>query len=162
MNSEKAKLLKQLAAMGDVKITKYTSRKTIDKIGLKTQAEAVIYFLQRLDINMIKIILEDNRTYQNFEKSLFIKKLNNSLDEFIQSGDTFLNLYSGVCKSEECNFNSKGYSFVGNNSNNYFDLIIDIKDGFVQDIYECVNFKCNNQEVIKKRCIEIDKSRIPF
>lgn len=162
MNPEKIKLLQQLSTLGDVTITKYTSRKTVDKIGLKTQAEAVIYFLQRLDINMIKIILEDNRTYQNFKKPLFIKKLRNALDEFIQSGDTFLNLYNGVCNAKECNFNCKGYSFVGNNSNNYFDLIIDIKDGVVHDIYECVNFKCENQKLIKKKCIEIDKSDMPF
>ena len=161
MNPDKLKLLQQLATLGDVIVTRYIST-NYDSIGIKTQADAVLYFLQRLDINMVKLILEENRTYQDFEKSLFIKKIQASLDEFIESGDTFLNLYSGVCKSKTCNFNCKGYSFVGNNSNNYFDLIIDIKDGIVQDIYECISFKCDNESVIKKRCIEIDKSRMPF
>lgn len=108
---------------------------------LKTQADAITYFLQRLDIEMVSDILEDNRTYQDFEKSVFVVKLGVALDEFIAAGDTFLNCYSGSCNEETCNFKCTGFSFIGNHSQKFFDLIIDIKGGVVHDIYECSKFK---------------------
>jgi hypothetical protein len=35
---------------------------------LKTQVDAVVHFIQRLDIEMIIVILGDNRRYQDMEK----------------------------------------------------------------------------------------------
>ena len=131
-------------------------------IALKTQADAVLYFLQHLDVTMVSNILNDKQTYQNFEKPLFIKKLGDALDEFIEAGDTYLNRYDGVCNSKTCNFNCKGFSFVGNKSEDYLDLIIDIQDGVVLDIYECFSFKCENQEIKKNEYIGLDKSDYPF
>jgi len=52
------------------------------------QAEAVIYFLQRLDIEMLSLILE-NHQYQYFEKEVFIKKLGEALQKFTAAGDSF-------------------------------------------------------------------------
>lgn len=129
---------------------------------IKTQSDAVLHFLQHLDIEMIDSILESNRTYQDFEKNIFVQKLGYALDEFIQSGDTYLNRFPGQCNSEICNFKCKGFSFIGNNSCNYFDLIIDIQEGVIQDIYECSLFKCFNHSVVKNKRIEIDKTELPF
>lgn len=165
MNTEQKELLKQLAQMGEVVLITNRNRVHLDDKGtvaLKTQADAVLYFLQRLDIDMVSSVLEDNRTYQNFAKSLFIKKLEDVLDEFIAAGDTYLNRYKGSCNSKSCNYKCKGYTFVGNNSGNYFDLIIDIKDGVVNDIYECFSFKCEIKVIDKSGRIGIDKSDPPF
>lgn len=129
---------------------------------IKTQSDAVLHFLQRLDIEMIDSVLEPNRTYQDFEKNTFVQKLGYALDEFIQSGDTYLNRFPGQCNSEICNYKCKGFTFIGNNSGNYFDLIIDIKEGVVQDVYECSLFKCFDKAVKKNMRIEIDKSVFPF
>lgn len=129
---------------------------------IKTQSDAVLHFLQHLDIEMIDSILESNRTYQDFEKNTFVQKLGYALDEFIQSGDTYLNRYPGQCNSEVCNFKCKGFTFIGNHSGNYFDLIIDIKEGVVHDIYECSLFKSFDKSVFKNKRIEIDKSVLPF
>lgn len=148
MDAEKQKPLDELSKMGH--------------IALKNQADAVLYFLQCLDIAMISNVLDDKKTYQNFEKPLFIKKLGSALDEFIEAGDTYLNRYDGVCNSKTCDFNCKGFSFVGNKSGDYFDLIIDIQDGVVLDIYECFSFKCENQEIQKNEYIGLDKSDYPF
>ena len=165
MDSEKKKLLVQLAEMGEVILITNGNRVHLNENGtvaLKTQTDAVLYFLQRLDIDMVSSILEDNRTYQNFAKPLFIKKLEDALDEFIEAGDTYLNRYDGVCNSKTCNFNCKGFSFVGNKSEDYLDLIIDTQDGVVLDIYECFSFKCENQEIKKNEYIGLDKSDYPF
>ena len=165
MDAEKKELLKQLAQMGDVVLITNGNRIDLNvdgKIALKTQADAVLYFLQRLDIDMVSRVLEYNRTYQNFAKPLFIKKFDDALDEFIEAGDTYLNRFKGSCNSKSCNYKCKGYSFVGNASGNYFDLIVDVKDGIVIDIYECIKFKAEIKGVKKNRRIEIDKTDMPF
>lgn len=129
---------------------------------LVTQVDAVIYFLQKLDIEMVSDILEDSRTYQDFEKSIFIHKLGNALDEFIGAGDTFLECYSGFCNARICNYKCSGFSFIGNNSNNYFDLIIENKKGVVHDIYECTEFKSLETGYQKEKRVRIDNSRLQF
>lgn len=131
-------------------------------IDIKTQSDAVLYFLQHLDIEMIDSILDPNRTYQDFEKYIFVQKLGCAFDEFIKSGDTFLKCYAGQCNSKICNYGCKGFTFIGNNSDNFFDLIIEVKDGIVLDIYECRIFKSFDKIGQKNRCIEIDKSAFPF
>ena len=165
MDSEKKKLLEQLAQMGEVVLITNGNRVHLNENGtaaLKTQADAVLYFLQLLDIDMVSCVLEDKRTYQNFAKPFFIKKLEDALDEFIEAGDTYLNRYKGSCNSKSCNYKCKGYSFVGNNPGNYFDLIIDVKDGVVNDIYECFSFKCEDEGIHKNEHIVVDKSDEPF
>ena len=165
MNTEQKKLLKQLAQMGEVILISNGNRVHLNENGtvaLKTQVDAVLYFLQRLDIAMVSDVLDVNHTYQNFAKPLFIKKLDAALDEFIEAGDTYLNRFNGACNSKSCNYKCKGYSFIGNNSGNYFDLIVDIKDGVVNDIYECFNFKCEIKVIDKSVRIGIDKSDPPF
>lgn len=165
MNTEQKELIKQLAEMGEVVLITNGNRVHLNENGtvaLKTQADAVLYFLQRLDIDMVSRVLEDKLTYQNFAKPLFVKKLEDALDEFIEAGDNYLNRYEGSCNSKSCNYKCKGYSFVGNNSGNYFDLIIDFKDGVVNDIYECFSFKCEDERVLKNEYIAVDKSDYPF
>ena len=56
-----------------------------------------------------------------------------------------------------CNYKCKGFSFVGNNSGNYMDLIIEIEDGKVIDMYECTYFKTKIETEIKNKRVEIDK-----
>lgn len=130
--------------------------------NLETQADAVIYFLQKLDIEMVDDILDDTRTYQDFKKHIFIQKLGNALDEFILAGDTFLKCYPGFCNAELCNYKCSGYCFLGNNSNCFFTLIIDVKEGIVQDIYECSNFKHLEPDLKKRKRIRIDDVSFPF
>ena len=112
-------------------------------IRIKTQADAFVYFLQRLDMEMVNDIL-DEHTYQDFEKSVFINKLGIAIDEFMKSGDTFLNCYNGYCNSKDCNFNCSGFKFIGNKSRKYMSLIIEIKEGKVIDAYECGDFKAKS------------------
>ena len=129
---------------------------------IKTQADAVLYFLQNLDIDMIDLLLPANRTYQDFDKHIFIQKLGEALEEFKSDGDTFLNQFSGHCNSQICNFNCAGFAYVGNHSGNYFYLIVDIKDGEVMDMYECSNFKTADFVKFVGKNIKIDKLDLLF
>lgn len=119
--------------------------------SIKTQAQAVVYFIQQLDIDMVDTLLDDTREYQDMKKEIFINKLGHAMNEFIESGDTYLNISHGFCDSVICNYKCKGISFVGNLSGNFIDLIIEIVGGCVFDIYECSHFKCNKGIIKKKK-----------
>jgi hypothetical protein len=167
MDIEKKELLKQLTELGDVILVQDDGRriKLNDdaEISLVTQLDAVLYFMQRLDGGMLKLILEDYFTYQDYDKKTFLRKLSYVFDEFLDKGNTYLNVFEGRCNSSVCsNLNCKGFSFVGNKTNHYMDLIIQIKEDKVCDIYECYDFQNNNDIILKEDKITIDSQDIPF
>ncbi len=119
---------------------------------LFTQSKAIIHFIQKMDIEMIDAFLDDNLTYQNFEKCIFISKLQNVFDQFKNAGDTELIMHEGMCG--DCNKGCKVYSFIGNVSNNYMDLFIQTDEGKITDMYECAACK-NDKPVLKKERVHI-------
>jgi hypothetical protein len=167
MNTKQKELLKQLAQMGDVILVQEDGKriKLNDdaEISLASQLDAVLYFMQRMDNGMLKLILEDCYTYQDYDKKTFLKKLSNVFDEFLGKGNTYLNVFEGKCNSAACsNLNCKGFSFVGNKTNHYMDLIIQTKESKVSDIYECYDFQNENDTILKKDKIIIDGLNLPF
>lgn len=114
---------------------------------INCQAEAALHFLEQMDTEMIDDILHDDRTYQDFPKGLFIRKLGNAFEAFRKAGDKYLSHSYGRCSELGCNAGCEGFSFVGNKSGHHMDLIIEVKEGEVLDIYECLKFNdkaCDN------------------
>ena len=126
---------------------------------IRTQADAVIYFIEQLDIEMLNDILDDHITYQDMPKQTFLQKLEVAFDEFKNAGNDTLIRHEGVCGKSGCVPGCSGYSFVGNISGHYFDLIIDIKEGEVKDIYECMMFYSKRTWEFKKMQVVIDRLR---
>ncbi len=160
MNSKQKKLLQELAQLGEViLINEDGSRILLNEEAenpLQTQLDAVLYFIQRLDTTMLDSILDDY-TFQDLDKRTFLKKLTDVFDAFVEEGNSFLNIYEGKCNSAACsNKNCKGFSFVGNKSKDYMDLIIEIRENKVFDIYECYDFINENDTFLKKNKISID------
>ena len=123
-----------------------------------SQLNAVVYAIQNLNIEMVDSYLDNQRTYQDFEKSEFIQKLTVVFNEFKEAGDTYLEKSAGICNSFLCkNTKCKGTSFVGNNSYSYIDLILDIENDVVVDIFECSVFVNDTTEFEKKNRILLDK-----
>ncbi len=167
MTPDQQNIMKQLNQMGDVVYVKEDGSRIIlneeGKIPLKTNADAVFYFLERMDSNMLNLILDKNLPYQDYDKKLFVKKLSYAFDEFLSRGNTHLNRFEGSCSSNVCtNVNCQGFSFVGNSSQDYMDLILEIKNNKVTDIYECSKFVNNETDLIKNEKICIDTLEEPF
>ena len=165
MTPEQNKLLQQLAPMGDVvHVQEDGSRIVLNeqgRVALETQADAVLYFFQHMDISMLKMVLDDDHTYQDFEKKEFLKKLEYAFTALQEAGNTYLNRYEGFCNSEECNFKCKGYSFGGNVTHDYLDVIVDVRENRVFDLYECEKFKCELDSPLKNTKLVID-DELPF
>ena len=109
-----------------------------------------------MDLEMLDLLLDDSRTYQEFTKRLFLSKLGRAFDEFRRAGDSFLTIHRGKCCSAACGLNRGGYSFVGSVSGNYMDLIIRVRKGIVQDIYECHSFNTRQEPPERGKQIRID------
>ena len=145
MNSEQQKIIQQLAELGDV---------TFVKRGVTSLVNAI----SEMDSKSLELILEDNVSYQDTTKTIFLKKLEDVFKEF-KKEDKKLIAYQGKCNSSECSNKIKiGFSFVGNKSGRYINFIIEEnEDGSLKDIYSCSVF-CTAEKIniLKKDYINIE------
>lgn len=143
MTPEQLKLIQQLAQLGDV---------TIVKRGTSSLIKAI----SEMNSKALELILEDNVSYQDTTKSIFLQKLKEVFKDF-QKEDNKLIPYEGKCNSDKCtNKNKKGIAFVGNKSGRYINFIIEQnEDSTVKDIYTCSVF-CTNENVINENKRKLD------
>ena len=130
--------------------------------GIQTQADAVIHYIRHLDLDMIDTLLDGKYKYQDFSKNIFIQKLGIAFDEFIHTGDFQLEVNNGFCSQFICNNQCSGFRFSGKKSGLYFDLIIEVKNGVVKDIYECSSFMCLSAELNAVKRVLIDRTKYDF
>lgn len=130
-------------------------------INLLNQEQSIHYFFTKMDIEMIDALLDNDKTYAHFNKTTFISKLKIVFEEFATNGDKNLISIDGKCNS--CYKGKKGYTFVGNKSNNYLSLIFETENNKIKDISDCANFKTkkNNFKLNERLFIDNELS-IPF
>lgn len=123
---------------------------------IKTQLDAVLYFVSKMDVDMVSTLLEDERSYQDLAKGLFIRKLGDLFHEFRQLGDFTLLVDRGECYG--CSCGVSGFTFVGNKSRAYIDMVFIVDEaGQILDIYECGEFFNKRSKVKKKHRLYLDK-----
>ena len=106
---------------------------------LKTLDDAVRHFIQDLDYDMVALLLKDLPEEEPGEIQLFLRRLERALKYFKNQGDTHLNVVQGKCTS--CYPKSSGFSFVGNVSKCYMNLIFHHTVKGHLDLMECKQFK---------------------
>jgi hypothetical protein len=94
-----------------------------------------------MDIEMLYFILDEEKSYQDFTRNEFLFRSERVINDFKSAGDTFLNAIEGRCN--KCFKNKTGFLFVGNNSKNYMNLLFDVDNNKITDLFECTNFKTN-------------------
>ena len=111
-----------------------------------SKKETIISYFEKMDINMLELLLDDSKTYQDATKEMFLKKLELLFNDLKNNNDSFLTAYKGKCVSEKCmNSGCKGYSFVGNNSGKHLDLIFEEYKSEFFDIYHCSSLETSNK-----------------
>jgi hypothetical protein len=83
-----------------------------------------------------------------------------AFDEFIAAGDRQLEVSNGFCSLYICNNQCSGYRFSSTRSGLYFDLIIDIKEGQVTDVYECKSFNSLAADLRVRKRVLIDRNKL--
>jgi len=128
----------------------------LNRPKIKTQLDAVLHFITKMDVEMVSTLLHDDNTYQEFSKSLFIRKLGDLFFEFSQLGDQYLSLEIGECVGCTCGTN--GFSFIGNNSSAFIDMVFIIDENqTILDIYECGEFFNKSSKLKRKKQLYLDK-----
>jgi hypothetical protein len=109
----------------------------------------IIQAISEMDILRLEELLDDNKTYQDATKQVFIEKVNEVFEKFKEKQDTQLISFSGSCNRESCTNNKgcKGLAFVGNTSNNAMNLIFNESENDFEDIFKCSEFKTNDGSI---------------
>ncbi len=111
----------------------------------QNQLEAFLYYMAKMDTGMLSEILEDNCTYQNTSKELFLVRLAEVMEQIKSWGkDSELIVIPGECYNERCNKGCRGYSFAGKCSGLHFDLIVENNNTQIDDIFTCSYFKTDS------------------
>lgn len=110
----------------------------------------IIQAFSEMNISLLDVLLDDTNTYQKATKETFLEKMNVVFEQFKQSKDTALLPYVGKCNSDSCkNKGCAGFSFVGNHSNSFVDLVFNETENDIKDIYCCCNMKTPHADVKK-------------
>lgn len=137
---EKQKLLEQLAELGDV---------TYIQSNL-SRHELIVKAISEMDIEQLEKLVENYLNDENKEE--FMLNINSQFNIFKANNDTHLIAHSGICGSSSCNnYRSRGYSFTGNVSNNFYNLVFEEENGVCNDICKCFVFKINDPVIQEAR-----------
>jgi len=110
--------------------------------------KTILSYFQTMDIAKLRLYLKDEYTYQDTTKEIFLNEIAAIFEANQNSGDTEIILYPGHCGAPNSlcdNCGKKGYRMVGNNSGNYIDLIFEIENDDIKDIYDCSLFVSNEE-----------------
>jgi hypothetical protein len=110
----------------------------------------IINAITELDIDLLDAILDNDKTYMEVSKDLFIKTLSKEFDVLKKQGVTkFEKVSKGTCN--KCYKGCNGYTFLTKN-NDYLDLLFKEENNEIVDLFRCSDFK-NEENLIKKNCI---------
>jgi hypothetical protein len=121
---------------------------------------AIKNYICQMDIEMLDAFLDDNRRYQLHTKSEYLQKLAVVFENFKTNGDTHLIPYEGRCNN--CDPRKTGYTFVGNQSGNYVNIIFIIGGGELINFDECSDLNIKRPDVILKNKIELGTTMYGF
>lgn len=140
MTPEQKILIEQLLEMGDV---------TFIKSDLSIH-ELIVKAISKMDIELLETLVENQ--LRNDKKEEFIEKIKFKFNNFKQLNDTYLFAHKGRCNGRSCNnYRSRGYSFTGNISNTFYNLIFEEENGECNDICKCYSFKIKDKTINQAR-----------
>ena len=123
----------------------------MNRSQIKTHTDAIVYFFESFDIEMIDTLLVDGEQYCGLDKAAFLEKIDENFKIFISAGNTRLVGFREISNEQQKKFstfsdyynNSIGYSFVGNNSSHFLDLMFIEERGVVKSVLDCGNLYLN-------------------
>ena len=126
-----------------------------------TSAQLVLTCIQAMNTEALYLLLDVERTYQDWKRNEFILKLERIMEKFEADGDTYLNAVQGACGGS-CSKGQNGYLFIGNNSKNYMNLLFVEEELQLTDLYECSLFRTQFENLELRKRYYIDNRIIDF
>ena len=104
-----------------------------------TKKDAIIKYISEMNIDLLSLLLDDNRSYMDVPKETFLIKL----DEIFQRlKNQDINEFSRVLKGHcggDCNNGCGGFTFLTSDYQT-LDIIFEEENGEIKDIYTCAIF----------------------
>jgi len=123
---------------------------------MKSKNEIIVSSFEKMDIGMLQMVLDDDKTYQNAHKVVFLAKLDKVFNEFQSNHDTCLKAYKGKCVGNCPNKGINGFSFFGNTTKNHLDLLFEEKENEIVDICCCTDFEIEANIEVKNKKVSFD------
>lgn len=115
-----------------------------------SKIETVIKAIEKMDIDLLDLVLDTNKSYMDVPKEMFLSKLSSEFGKLKKRGVTEFNKVSkGNCQN--CYKDYSGFTFSTTN-NDYLDLLFLEKDDEVTDIIQCTKLK-NEDKLAKEKNI---------
>ncbi len=113
-----------------------------------TQKDAFLHYMSRMEVDMLEYVLDDENTYNECTKAVFLEKLNETVADFKKKGNDNLIYNIGYCAASSCNLACQGYIFKCNKTKDTFSLIIEEENRKIIDIFECTRFVSIKKEFV--------------
>ena len=119
-----------------------------------TQKDIVLESIKQMDMNRLQLVLDHRYTYFGATKEMFLNKLNKIFEVYQKKGDNILDMHKAFCPCKICNLpNRFGFTFLGNVSRGYMNLVFILKQERIIDIYTCTNMYEKNEIYV---CYELE------
>lgn len=97
--------------------------------------EKIIQAIKNFDLESLKELLDDKKSYQDVPKQLFLEKLEMTFNRAkLNECYLFDDVFFGICGS--CNKGCEGMTFLSN-TGYYLDLFIESDEQIIKDMYVC-------------------------
>ena len=114
---------------------------------MENKKDLIIKAFEKLDANMLDVLLNDNQPYQDVSKALFVAELKKYFWEMKSENYSVFDYkaYKGVCQN--CSKGKTGYSFVNSEGHSFMSMVFEESEDDFTDIYKCGSFCTENKEI---------------
>ena len=115
---------------------------------MRTKKEMIISSFENLDAYALGNLLDENRTYQDVPKLLFIEKYAEYFQELKGDESIVCDFKAFRGKCEGCSKGKTGYSFINSEGFCFAELVFIEEEEDFSDIYFCSKFVCSSEEIV--------------
>ena len=109
--------------------------------------QQIITAFENLDADALEQLLDDNKTYEDVPKKLFVDRYREYFQNLKDDEELICDFKAFPGKCNLCSKGKKGYSFVNSQNICYAKLLfIEVEDDFL-DIYSCSDFDSSNKDI---------------
>ena len=106
-----------------------------------TKKEAIIKYIKEMNTDMLSLILDDDRSYMDTSKEIFLEKLDKVFSDCkFREVEEFSEVCKGRCAGDCSNKDTKGYRFL-NEKVGGLDLLFEEENDDIIDICYCSRFE---------------------
>lgn len=115
---------------------------------MKDKKDLIISAFENLDASALDNLLNDNQTYQDVSKLLFVERYREYFQNLIEDESVICDFKAFSGKCEGCSKGKTGYSFVNSEGICFGEFVFVEDENDFSDIYVCHNFSSSNEDIL--------------